>query len=168
MNVALMLRWVWLQLIKAKYLRGRPLMSCQCREGSQFWRSIQDIKHEIRVGVTYSIGDGAGTLFWLDPWLGYRPLRLDFPQLFAIYADLMLLVATAGHRLWDIPFRRSFGPDEISAWEALRACLPNSLMTSPDSISWRLCSSRVFTVRSAYRALCRGPSLPWASPLWKA
>jgi hypothetical protein len=94
MNVALMLRWVWrilkgdgglwLQLIKAKYLRGRPLMSCQRQEGSQFGKSIQDIKHEIRAGVTYSIGDAAGTPFWLDPWLGDRPLRLDFPQLFAI------------------------------------------------------------------------------------
>jgi hypothetical protein len=80
----------------------------------------------------------------------------------------MLLVATAGHRLWDITFRRSFGLDDIAAWEALRARLPSSLSTSPDSISWRLCSSGVFTVRSAYRALCRGPSLPWTSPLWKA
>lgn len=46
MNMALMLRWVWriltddgglwLQLIKAKYLRGRPLLACERREGSQF------------------------------------------------------------------------------------------------------------------------------------
>jgi hypothetical protein len=92
-------------------------MSCKHREGSQFWRSLQDIKHEIGAGVTYSIGDGAGTLFWLDPWLG-RPLRVDFPQLFAICADPMLLVATASHRLWEIPFRRSFGSDENIAWEA--------------------------------------------------
>jgi hypothetical protein len=44
MNVALMLRWVWrilkedgglwLQLLKAKYLRERPLMACEHREGS--------------------------------------------------------------------------------------------------------------------------------------
>jgi hypothetical protein len=143
-------------------------MSCQRQEGSQFGKSIQDIKHEIRAGVTYSIGDAAGTPFWLDPWLGDRPLRLDFPQLFAIWADPILLVATPGHQLWDIPFCRSFGPDEISAWEALRARLPSSLTTSPDSISWRLCSLGVFTVRSAYRALCRGPSLTWTSLLWKA
>jgi hypothetical protein len=44
--------------------------------------------------------------------------------------------------------------------------LPPSLTTSPDSISWRLCSSGIFTVRSAYRALCRGPSLTWTSPSW--
>jgi hypothetical protein len=33
--------------------------------------------------------------------------------------DPMLFVATAGHRLWDISFWRSFGLDEISAWDAL-------------------------------------------------
>jgi hypothetical protein len=60
MNGALMLRWVWrilrddgglwLQLFKTKYLRGRLFMACEHREGSQFWRSLQDIKHEIRTG----------------------------------------------------------------------------------------------------------------------
>jgi hypothetical protein len=82
MNVALMLKWVWrilsddgglwLKLIKAKYLRGRPLLACDRREGSQFWRALQDIKHEIRAGLSLSIGDGRGTMFWLDPWLGAR------------------------------------------------------------------------------------------------
>ncbi|KAE8817232.1 retrotransposon unclassified [Hordeum vulgare] len=50
MNVALILRWVWrilegdgglwLQLIGAKYLRGRPLLACSLSTGSQFWKSI--------------------------------------------------------------------------------------------------------------------------------
>jgi hypothetical protein len=178
MNVALMRKWVWrilrddgglwLQLVKAKYLRGRPLMACERREGSQFWRSLQDIKHEIRTGVSHSIGDGAETLFWLDSWLGGRPLRWDFPQLFTIYSDPMLLVATAGHRMWDIPFRRAFGPEEAMVWEALRARLPDSLSDSSDSVSWHLSPSGIFTVKSAYRALCRGPVLTWTSPLWKA
>ena len=44
MNEALMLKWVWrilrddgglwLQLVKAKYLRGCPLMVCERKEGS--------------------------------------------------------------------------------------------------------------------------------------
>ena len=46
MNVALMLKWVWrilreegglwLQLIRVKYLQGRPLFSCDRQDGSQF------------------------------------------------------------------------------------------------------------------------------------
>jgi hypothetical protein len=54
-------------LIKAKYLQGRPLLACDHREGSQFWRTIQDLKQEIRLGISFSIGNGEGTLFWLDP-----------------------------------------------------------------------------------------------------
>jgi hypothetical protein len=143
-------------------------MACERREGSQFWRSLQDIKHEIRTGVTHSIGDGAGTLFWLDSWLGGRPLRLDFPQLFAICSDPMLLVATAGHRMWDIPFRRVFGPEETIEWKALHARLPDTLSESLDSVSWHFSTLRIFTVKYAYRALCRGPAMTWTSPLWKA
>jgi hypothetical protein len=51
---------LWFKLVKAKYLRGRPLLVCERNEGSQFWRSLQDIKHEIGAGITHSIGDEVG------------------------------------------------------------------------------------------------------------
>ena len=92
-------------MIKAKYLQGRPLLACDRREGSQFWRSIQTLKHEIRKGARFSIGNGEGTLFWLDPWLGGSPLQHRFPSLFAICADPMQLVGEAllnGN--WNISF----------------------------------------------------------------
>ena len=138
MNVALMLKWVWrilrdegglwLQLIKAKYLQGCPLLACERKEGSQFWRSIQAIKHEIRRGIIWSIGDGTDILFWLDPWLGSRPLRSKFPALFAICSDPMLLVADASPLgTWDFQFRRNFGPVETAQWEELRASIPMAL-----------------------------------------
>uniref|UniRef100_A0A453DDW2 Reverse transcriptase zinc-binding domain-containing protein n=1 Tax=Aegilops tauschii subsp. strangulata TaxID=200361 RepID=A0A453DDW2_AEGTS len=73
MNVALMLRWVWrilrgegglwLQLIQAKYLRGAPLLACNRTEGSQFWRAIQRIKKDIRLGISFSLGNGKGIQF---------------------------------------------------------------------------------------------------------
>lgn len=66
-----MLRWVWqilraegglwLQLVQAKYLQGRPLLAYEHREGSQFWKSIQRIKHVIRNGLSVSIGNTEGT-----------------------------------------------------------------------------------------------------------
>uniref|UniRef100_A0A452Z856 Uncharacterized protein n=1 Tax=Aegilops tauschii subsp. strangulata TaxID=200361 RepID=A0A452Z856_AEGTS len=73
MDVALMLRWVWLilhgegglwlQLLQAKYLRGAPLLTGSDIAGSQFWKSIQKIKHEIRLGTTFSVGNGNDTQF---------------------------------------------------------------------------------------------------------
>uniref|UniRef100_A0A453NDC7 Reverse transcriptase zinc-binding domain-containing protein n=1 Tax=Aegilops tauschii subsp. strangulata TaxID=200361 RepID=A0A453NDC7_AEGTS len=73
MNVALMLRWVWrilrgdgglwLQLIESKYLQGQPLLACSHSAGSQFWKSVQAIKDEIRLGLRFSVGNGSGTQF---------------------------------------------------------------------------------------------------------
>src|SRR4051812_42194104 len=147
MNVALMLKWVWriltddgglwLQLIQAKCLRGRPLLACDRREGSQFWRSLQDIKHRIRLGMTCSVGHGAGTLFWLDTWVNRSPLRSQFPELFAIYGIPMALVADAVQDgAWTLPFRRSFGPAKVTAWQHLRVCLPAYLSADPYWVSW--------------------------------
>ena len=178
MNVALILKWVWrilsddgglwLKLIKAKYLRGRPLLACDRREGSQFWRALQDVKHEVRAGLSFSIGDGRGTMFWLDPWLGARPICLDFPDLFAICADPPILVADAAQGGWDILFRRGLTQGEALSLALLRNLLPDVLPGGLDSPSWRLTPSGSFSVRTAYRALFRGPPLPWTAPLFKA
>ncbi|KAE8809724.1 Heparanase-like protein 2 [Hordeum vulgare] len=120
MNVALMLRWVWrilqgygglwLQLIEAKYMQGKPLLACSHSVGSQFWKSIQDIKDYIRLGLRFSVGNGSGSQFWLDPWLAGEPLRLRFPRLFAICDDPAVLVSTAPlEDGWHFALRRSFG-----------------------------------------------------------
>ena len=95
MNVALLLKWVWgiirdegslwLKLIKAKYLQGCPLLACDRWEGSQFWRSVQGSTHKIRLGVTFSIGDGEGTLFgWILGSIGAL-----FALLFRHFHDLL-------------------------------------------------------------------------------
>ncbi|KAE8811846.1 hypothetical protein D1007_11263 [Hordeum vulgare] len=179
MNVALMLRWVWrilhgdgglwLQLIEAKYLRGRPLLACSLANGSQFWKSIQSIKHEIRLGLRISVGDGSGTQFWLDPWLEGEPLRFRFPRLFAICADPAVLVsASALEDGWHVAFRRPLGPVEVQDWELLLAVIPLPASAVSDSVSWSLSPSGESSVSSAYLVLCRLPVLPWLSPLWKA
>ncbi|KAE8799374.1 retrotransposon unclassified [Hordeum vulgare] len=179
MDVALMLRWVWqilqgdgglwLQLIKAKYLRGRPLLACSLANGSQFWKSIESIKHEIRLGLRISVGDGSRTQFWLDPWLEGELLRFRFPRLFAICADPAVLVSAAAlEDGWHVTFRRPLGPVEVLDWELLLAVIPLPTSAVSDSISWSLSPSGEFSVSSAYLALCRMPVLPWLSPLWKA
>ncbi|KAE8781876.1 hypothetical protein D1007_44816 [Hordeum vulgare] len=179
MNMALMLRWVWrilqgdgglwLQLIEAKYLRGRPLLACSLANGSQFWKSIQSIKHDIGLGLRISIGDGSGTQFWLDPWLEGEPLRFRFLRLFAICADPAVLVsASALEDGWHVAFRRPLGPAEVEDRELLLAVTPLPASAVRDSVSWSLSPSGEFSVSSAYLALCRMPVLPWLSPLWKA
>uniref|UniRef100_A0A8I6XL94 Reverse transcriptase zinc-binding domain-containing protein n=1 Tax=Hordeum vulgare subsp. vulgare TaxID=112509 RepID=A0A8I6XL94_HORVV len=179
MNVALMLDWVWritlgdgglwLRLLEAKYLQGIPLLACSCSAGSQFWKSIQAIKEEIRAGLWFSVHNGSGTQFWLDPCLDGAPLRLRFPGLFAICAAPTILVSEAALAdRWHFEFFRSFGPAEVLEWNSMREVVPLPLSPEPDSVSSSLSPSGEFSVSSAYQALCRRPVLPWLSPLWKA
>ena len=151
MNVALMLRWVWrilrgdgglwLQLIESKYLQGQPLLACSHSAGSKFWKSIQAIKDEIRLGLRFSVGNGSGTQFWLDPWLDGEPLRIRFPRLFAICDDPTIIVSAAAlDEGWNIAFRRSFGPAEVREWADLREVVPLPLSQDPDTVSWSLSS----------------------------
>lgn len=125
-----MLRWVWqilraegglwLQLVQAKYLQGRPLLAYEHREGSQFWKSIQRIKHVIRNGLSVSIGNTEGTLFGLDPWVGVSRRCMKFPNVFSICSDLMVLVSMAAHDgHWNIFFRWTFGTVESVEWANL-------------------------------------------------
>ena len=152
---------MWLQLIRAKYLRGCPLMACDRKAGSQFWRSIQAIKHLIRLGASLSIGDGRGTLFWLDPWLDGCTIRHEFPLLFAICANPMVLVADVSARgRWEVGLRRTLAPADAMAWEALLASLPRHRSLSSDSVTWSLTPSGCFSVGSTYRALFRRSLLP--------
>ncbi|KAE8800782.1 Heparanase-like protein 2 [Hordeum vulgare] len=115
MKVALMLRWVadpagrW--GFEAKYLRGRPLLACSHSARCQFWKSIQDTKDDIRLGLRFSVGNGSGTQFWLDPSLAGEPLRLRFPRLFAICDDPVVLISAAAlEDGWHFAFHRTLGP----------------------------------------------------------
>ncbi|KAE8791846.1 Heparanase-like protein 2 [Hordeum vulgare] len=117
---------------------------------------IRGIKDEIRVGLGFSMGNGSGTQFWLDPWLDGEPLHLRFPRLFAICADPAALVSmTAWEDRWHVAFRRSLGPAEVQDWEALKALVPLPDSSLHDSFSWSLSPSGDFSVSSAYLALCR-------------
>ena len=127
---------MWLQLIESKYLQGQPLLACSHLPRSQFWKSVQAIKDEIRLGLRFSVGNGSGTQFWLDPWLEGKPLRLRFPRLFAICDDPTILVSAAAlDEGWNIAFRRSFGPAEVQEWADLREVVHLPLSQDPATLS---------------------------------
>ena len=122
--------------MKAKYLRGCPLLACERKEGSQFWHAIQSIKEHIILGAVASVGNGRDTLFWLDSWFGGRPLRDVFPDLFAICAEPLVSIASAFQQgQWNIGFRRTFGPGEVASWRSMLASLPLSLSDSSDRVA---------------------------------
>ncbi|KAE8779383.1 dna replication licensing factor mcm2 [Hordeum vulgare] len=115
------------------------------------------------------MGNGAGTQFWLDPWLDGEPLRVRFPRLFAICGDPAALVSTTAREDGlHVAFRHPLGPTEVHEWEVLQVMVPFPASSDRDSVSWGLSPSGEFSVSSAYLSLCTVPVLLWLSPLWKA
>ena len=94
MNIALLSKWLWrietgdgglwLQIIRAKYLRLQPLAFASRTGGSQFWQAIIQLMPVLRIGTSILVGTGTNTLFWLDRWSGDRPFARRFNALFSI------------------------------------------------------------------------------------
>ncbi|KAJ0454391.1 hypothetical protein HanIR_Chr15g0739541 [Helianthus annuus] len=104
-NKALMVKWsirykneysaLWVKLITAWHCGTRchshiPLKSSMGR----VWKSIVNVGRathnpvvNIKDRLIPKVGVGDKTLFWLDSWIGNRPLRDIFPSLYALETD---------------------------------------------------------------------------------
>jgi len=59
--------------------------------------------------VTIKVGDGAGTFFWYDRWLGGIPLCRCFSRLFDLVENKSIMVATLFSLGWEEGVRRGSG-----------------------------------------------------------
>jgi hypothetical protein len=180
LNIALMTKWIWrlfdpaeqnslwFKLLQAKYFNTDNIFAATSQGGSQFWRSINKIKHFFKLGARYTVENGEKVCFWTDWWVGEAPLAIRFPRLFDICSYQAISVAQA------IPvspaslhFCRSFGHEDRELWISLvNETSAVSLSSLPDSVSWGLESNGKFSVSSLYRKIT--PSLPHESMLWSA
>jgi hypothetical protein len=74
-NAALMVKWIWrifdpaehhnlwYKLLRAKYLSVDNIFARNSQGGSQFWRSVNKIKHLFKLGAKYQLGSGEKILF---------------------------------------------------------------------------------------------------------
>lgn len=68
-----------------------------------------------------------------------------------------------------VGFLRDFNNQERRDWVSLLATISNTnLSASRDKVSWALESSRLFSVKSLYAKLLRGPKVSYAMALWAA
>jgi hypothetical protein len=74
-------------LFNEEVIRDKDLMLDAHRPGSQFWNSIQKLKHLFRLGARHTMHNGKMTSFWRDWWQGSGPLCDRFPSLFSIVTE---------------------------------------------------------------------------------
>jgi hypothetical protein len=102
-----MTKWIWrlsdpaehnslrFKLLQAKYFNTDNIFAATSQGGSQFWRSINKIKHFFKLGAKYHVENGEKVCFWTDWWVGHAPLASRFPRLFDISSNKNISVAHA-------------------------------------------------------------------------
>lgn len=122
-------------------------MQCSELVGSQFWKGVLKIREKLKWGLRVKIGNGQGTRFWEDVWVGEITLKLEFPRLYALSKDSDCLVADCwvGDG-WKLEFNRPLGEDAMTDWERLIDILddfcPNE---EEDTFIWVLEKSGVYS-----------------------
>jgi hypothetical protein len=181
MNECLLSKWIFklergdtnicLDLLRKKYLGEKGFFSCTYRGGSQFWKGLHEVKSSCQRGLKHAVNDGKKTRFWHDVWLGECPLRISFSNFFEMYHQQNCSVHQAlGTGEVDLTFRRNFGGMEEIEWEGLLRRVEDVVIShSPDSVTWVLERSGLFTTSSLYRELqFPGVTNRYMMDIWEA
>jgi hypothetical protein len=97
-------------LLRNKYLGDDGFFSYHRSNGSQFWKSLQEVKNSFWRGLKYVIGNGTKARLWHDTWVEGCPLKISFPRLFEICNHQEASIFSAiGEGDFNITFKRNFG-----------------------------------------------------------
>ncbi|GAU47626.1 hypothetical protein TSUD_281040 [Trifolium subterraneum] len=159
---------MWFRVLTARYGVERGRLREGWRNGSAWWREIARIRD--RVGdlgggwfgecVTKMVGDGVGTFFWTNPWLGGVSLRERYGRLFdltenksSIVADICSLGWEAAGDAW--VWRRMLWVWEEEMLGECQDLLHNFIVQAQvtDSWQWQHDPVRGYTIQGAYRLL---------------
>jgi len=150
----------------------------QLKEGgshcSAWWRSLSRICEGVGEGVGSWFdnnirrvrGNGRGTFFWHDIWVGEIPLKLKFPRLFDLSVDKECSVEKMRRELGAVDERGRVWRRRLMAWEeeSVRECfmLFHNIVFQKhveDTWQWLLDLIHGYSVRGAYRFLTTSTEL---------
>jgi hypothetical protein len=189
-NVSLLTKWRWRLLVsqealwslvlKAKYgneigLSPELASFGNKRFASLWWKDLCNLGRLSRSSngdwcsemLVKKVGNGGGTRFWLDKWIGERPLCQEFPRLFSISCQKENRVNQVGawnnkEWAWNLRWRRQLFLWEEEACANLLNLIGGVKLASHDDL-WK-CDIGVdgdYTVKEGYDFLCENflPSL---------
>ena len=161
---------VWRELLTNKYLCGKTLAQVKPKPSdSPFWKGILKVQIDFFSNGTFKIGNGQGTRFWEDTWLGDNPLSMQYPSLFNIVHHKNVLVADVlSYAPLNIEFRRALTGQKWTAWTHLvERLMFVSLTSEEDLFKWNLTPNGSFSVKSMYLQCMNGHTPFLRKYLWK-
>uniref|UniRef100_A0A8I6WF16 Reverse transcriptase zinc-binding domain-containing protein n=1 Tax=Hordeum vulgare subsp. vulgare TaxID=112509 RepID=A0A8I6WF16_HORVV len=161
---------MWVQILHNKYLHSKTLAQVNVRPNdSPFWKGLMKVRSSFFHRIKFIIGNGEGTRFWEDSWLGETPLATQYPALYNIAQRKDAYVATIlqSHPL-NIQFRRSLIGHRWADWlHLVRRLMDIQLSDETDRVQWKLTNSGIFTVKSMYLNLIDTITIPKSRNIWK-
>ena len=161
-NVALLFKWVWrfrnnsnvlwVNVIKEIYGQDGGFGSDRIGKSSYSpWYSIYHLVSTLRdkgidlLGMcNRSVGNGSTTSFWGDSWCGGRPLKDQYPRVYALDLNKSCSVADRmGIKDWSSVLRRTprGGAESNQFADLIQSIQQVTLTSSADAWKWELSSS---------------------------
>jgi hypothetical protein len=113
------------------------------------------MKDEVLAKGSFEIKDGTNVRFWDDTWVGDKPLKVQYPNLYNIVRDPHAIVSKImATSPLNISFRRALVENKLRNWLSLVAQISHVELTdSLDYFKWSLSRFGLYTVRSLYHHL---------------
>jgi len=171
MNISLLCKWwwklenedgIWQTLVKAKYLKGRPIADVQYKMGdSHVWTDLLKIKDIYLRGRRLQTKNGKNTILWSDSWLNNKPLCVTYHVLYDLCSEKDITVFDFLRKNGQIGFCRRLPPILFSSWvDMMNDIFSFHFENSPDKIGWRWNRNGKFSTKSVYEHIshrsCRG------------
>jgi hypothetical protein len=117
--------------------------------GSSWWKQITEACNAFNSGwflkgIKRKVGNGRLTLFWEDPWLDDKPLRLALPRLFQIAENKSSSITHMGEFVgyvweWRFKWQRSLFVWEENLSQIFFQCVQNFTPKLREEDSWFWC-----------------------------
>jgi len=157
---------LWYRVLKARYDEVGGRLQEGGNQSSLWWHMVCRVREGVGEGVWHwfddnvrrVVGDGTGTLFWYDNWLGEIPLRLKFLRLFDLSVRKESMMEEMSRLGWEEDGLAWVWRRCLLAWEeeSVRECsalLYNIVLQDNvhDSWRWQLDPIRGYSVKESYR-----------------
>jgi hypothetical protein len=150
----------WAKWIHNFVYRGGKYLGDKITTCSSSWRYMMTLIQMYMNLTVVKVGNGRDTCFWLDSWIGRKPLSDQYPALFSHVQKLNIFVTDSFIKTgWELRFRHLTSQRaEVELLELLD-CLGNIELTgAQDERSLRFGPSKKFPLKGV---LCQGNSKIW-------
>lgn len=142
----------WVQILKAKYIRGKNFLHDDISHfnSSWFWSDVIKSKNLVLKGALYSMNVHVDILMWKDPWaptLDKFILNFDHPNPNSHSLNLVAYLIDSRTSSWNLDvLNETFSHDNVN--EIIKIQI--SALVKPETLLWSPSMSGKFFSKNAY------------------